>query len=191
MKDVVLDKCTQRWERMYHPAIVIAYYLDPRYHNQGLTEEYPFSMIVEEASKFVDQNLSGQLVKELLWYNNKTGPFSSSIFWKSEAIANPIDWWNGFQQEIPVLGKFAIKLMSIPASNAASERNWSNFGFIQNIKRNRLTNERAFKLVSIYTNLRLANGQKLSDDNMEEEELENLNEIIVIEESEESNIEHL
>ena len=81
--------------------------------------------------------------------------------------------------------------MSIPASNAASERNWSNFGFIQNIKRNRLTNERAFKLVSIYTNLRLANGQKLSDDNMEEEELENLNEIIVIEESEESNIEHL
>ena len=180
MKDVVLDKCTQRWERMYHPAIVIAYYLDPRYHNQGLTEEYPFSMI-----------LSGQLVKELLWYNNKTGPFSSSIFWKSEAIANPIDWWNGFQQEIPVLGKFAIKLMSIPASNAASERNWSNFGFIQNIKRNRLTNERAFKLVSIYTNLRLANGQKLSDDNMEEEELENLNEIIVIEESEESNIEHL
>jgi len=176
---------------MYHPAIVIAHYLDPRYHNQGLTEEYPFSMIAEEASKFVNQDLGSQLVKELLWYNNKTGPFNSSIFWKSEVIANPIDWWNGFQQEVPVLGKFAVKLMSIPASNAASERNWSNFGFIQNIKRNRLTNERAFKLVSIYTNLRLANGQKLSDNDIEEEELENLDEIIVIEESEESNIEYL
>src|SRR5947208_10404618 len=154
---------------MYYLAIVIAYYLDPRYHNQGLTEEYPFSMIVEEASKFVDQDLSGQLVKELLWYNNKTGPFNSSIFWKPEAIANPIDWWNGFQQEVPVLGKFAVKLMSIPASNAASERNWSNFGFIQNIKRNRLTNERTFKLISIYANLRLINGQKL-DDIIEEQE---------------------
>lgn len=176
---------------MYHPAIVIAYYLDPRYHGQDLTDEYPFSMIAEEASKFVDQDLSGQLVKELLWYNNKTGPFNSSIFWKSEAINDPIDWWNGFQQEVPILSKFAVKLMSIPASNAASERNWSNFGFIQNIKRNRLTNERTFKLVSIYSNLRLTNGQKLNDDdNINEEELENSDEIIVIEESEESNIEY-
>ncbi|CAB4443755.1 unnamed protein product [Rhizophagus irregularis] len=157
---------------MYHPAIVIAYYLDPRYHGQDLTDEYPFSMIAEETSKF---DLSGQLVKELLWYNNKIGP---------------IDWWNGFQQEVPVLSKFAVKLMSIPASNAASERNWSNFGFIQNIKRNRLTNERTFKLVSIYSNLRLANGQKLNNDNINKEELENLDEIIVIEESEKSNIEH-
>src|SRR5438034_6888492 len=95
-----------------------------------------------------------------------------------------------FNKKYQFLVSFAVKLMSIPASNAASERNWSNFGFIQNIKRNRLTNERTFKLVSIYSNLRLANGQKLNDDNINEEELENLDEIIVIEESEESNIEH-
>src|SRR5437762_9093402 len=30
LKDIILDKCTLRWEKMYHPAIVIAYYLDPR-----------------------------------------------------------------------------------------------------------------------------------------------------------------
>ncbi|GET03902.1 zinc finger BED domain-containing protein RICESLEEPER 2-like [Rhizophagus clarus] len=138
LKDIILDKCTLRWEKMYHPAIVIAYYLDPRYHGQDLIDEYLFSMIAEETSKFVNQDLSGQLVKELLWYNNKTGPFNSSIFWKLEAISNPIDWWNGFQQEVPVL----------------------------------------------------TNGQKLNDDNINEEELENLDEIIVIEESEESNIEH-
>ena len=65
---------------MYHPAIIIAYYLDPRYHGRDLTDEYPFSMIAEETSKFVDQDLSGQLVKELLWYNNKTESFNSSIF---------------------------------------------------------------------------------------------------------------
>ena len=92
LKDIILDKCTLRWEKMYHPAIVIAYYLDSRYHDRDLTDEYPFSMIAEETSKFVDQDLSGQLVKELLWYNNKTGPFNSLIFWKLEAINNPIDW---------------------------------------------------------------------------------------------------
>ncbi|CAG8608666.1 13612_t:CDS:2 [Rhizophagus irregularis] len=149
---------------VYHPAIVIAYYLDPRYHGQDLTDKYTFSMIAEETSKFVNRDLSGQL------------------------IIQPIDWWNGFQQEVPVLNKFAVKLMSIPALNAASERNWSNFGLFQNIKRNRLTSERTFKLVSIYSNLRLANGQKLNDNNKNEEKLGNLDEIIVIEESEESNI---
>ncbi|PKY54651.1 hypothetical protein RhiirA4_448096 [Rhizophagus irregularis] len=122
LKDIILDKCTLHWKKMYYPAIVIAYYLDPRYH--------------EETSKFVNQDLSGQLVKELLWYNNKTGPFNSSIFWKLKAINNSIDWWNGFQQEVPVL----------------------------------------------------TNGQKLNDNNKNEEELGNLDEIIVIEESEESNI---
>ena len=142
-------------------------------------------------------------------YNNKTGPFGISMFWELEAIKNPIDWWHRFQKEVPALGKLAIKLMSIPASSAASERNWSNFGFIQNIKRNRLTNERTFKLVSIYANLRLTNNQKLDDDIMDElqknqlsleieineevvkeSENENENEIIIVEESEESEIEN-
>ena len=80
--------------------------------------------------------------------------------------------------------------MSISASNATSKRNWSNFSFIQNIKKNRLANERTFKLVSIYSNLHLTNGRKLNDDNINEKELENLDEIIAIEESEESNIEY-
>ena len=44
--------------------------------------------------------------------------------------------------------------MSIPASFAAAERNWLNFGFIHNLKQNRLTNEYAFKLVSIYSYFR-------------------------------------
>ena len=119
---------------MYNPIIIIAYYLDPRYHGQVLTEKYSFTFIAKEISKYISQDLSGQLAKELLYYNNKTGPFSLSMFWESEATKNPIDWWNGMQSEVPILGKFALKLMSIPASNAASERNWSNFGFIQNIK---------------------------------------------------------
>lgn len=177
---------------MFHPAIIVAYYLDPRYRGQLLSENYPFSTIVEEASKFVNQNSSGQLAKELLWYNNKTGPFGKSIFWELEVVNNPIDWWNGLQKEVPTLGNLAIKLMSIPASTAASERNWSNFGFIQNIKRNRLTNERTFKLVSIYANLRLTNGQKLSD-NMENNEKEQQNQELEIEsekEFEDSKIEN-
>ena len=43
---------------MYHPAIIVAYYLDPRYHGQALSEEYSFSTIAKEASQFVNQNLN-------------------------------------------------------------------------------------------------------------------------------------
>jgi len=63
-----------------------------------LTEEYSFTTIANEISQFIDQDLSGQLAKELLWYNNKSGSFSISMFWKLEAIEDPIDWWNGLQQ---------------------------------------------------------------------------------------------
>ncbi len=44
--------------------------------------------------------------------------------------------------------------MSISASSAAAERNWLNFGFIHNLRWNRLTNKHAFKLVSIYSYFR-------------------------------------
>ena len=204
-KSIILTRYTQRWKKMYHPAIIVAYYLDPRYRGHALSEEYPFLTIAEEVSKFVNQNSSGQLIRELLWYNNKTGLFGKSIFWELEALNNPINWWNGLRKEVPILGKLAIKLMSIPASTASSECNWSNFGFIQNIKRNRLTNERTFRLVSIYANLRLINGQKLNDINIEDDdeqnqlelemksmgETENENEVILVEESDESKIDNL
>ena len=30
-KNIILNKYEQRWKKMYHPAIIVAYYLDPRY----------------------------------------------------------------------------------------------------------------------------------------------------------------
>ena len=48
-------------------------------------------MIANEISQFIDQNLSGQLAKELLWYNSKTGQFNLSIFQKLEATKDLIN----------------------------------------------------------------------------------------------------
>jgi len=106
---------------------------------------------LEETSKLVNEESRGQLAKELLQYHNKSGPFECEYLWFDEVIENPNIWWAVLQTEIPILGTIASKLMLIPASSAAAERNWSHFGFIHNLKRNRLTNERIFKLVSIYS----------------------------------------
>ena len=49
----------------------------------------------------------------------------------------------------------ALKILSIPATSAASERNWSAFNFIYTKLRNRLHNERVEKIVFIYWNLKI------------------------------------
>ena len=80
LKNIILEKYQQCWEKMYNPAIIISYYLDLRYHGQALKEEYSFTVIANEISKYVNQDSSGQLAEELLNYNIKTGPFSLSMF---------------------------------------------------------------------------------------------------------------
>ena len=49
----------------------------------------------------------------------------------------------------------ALKILSIPATSAASERNWSAFSFIHIKLCNRLHNERVEKIVFIYWNLKI------------------------------------
>jgi hypothetical protein len=55
----------------------------------------------------------------------------------------------------PTLSNVAIRVLSIPATSAASERNWSTFGFIHSKLRNRLHEERVEKIVYLFWNLRI------------------------------------
>lgn len=41
-------------------------------------------------------------------------------------------------------------------SSSAAERNWSTYGFIHSLRRNRLTSRRAEKLVAVHSSLRLS-----------------------------------
>lgn len=119
------------------------------------------SYILEETSKLVCAESRGQLAQELLQYHNKSGPFECEHLWSDEAVRDPNTWWAVLRTERPVIGAIASKLMTIPASSAAAERNWSHFGFIHNLKRNRLTNERIFKLVSVYSYYRTLQKPKI------------------------------
>ena len=78
---------------------------------------------MEETSKLVNAESHGQLTKELFQYYSKSGLFESEYLWTDEATDNPIIWWAAFEVELPILSILAKKLMSIPASSAAAERN--------------------------------------------------------------------
>ncbi|CAG8741132.1 6110_t:CDS:2, partial [Dentiscutata erythropus] len=53
------------------------------------------------------------------------------------------------------LSEVALKVFSIPASSASSERNWFTFGFTLSKNHNRLNVKRVEKLVYLYWNLRI------------------------------------
>ena len=74
----------------------------------------------------------------------------------------PLKWWGLVAGRYPALSHVALKVFSIPATSAASERNWSAFGFIHSKLRNRLSNEQVEKIVYIYWNLRILREMKQS-----------------------------
>ena len=64
-------------------------------------------------------------------------------------------WWQTAGSECPELQRVACRVLAQPTSACACERNWSSFGFIHRPIRNRLTPDRAAKLVYVFSNLRM------------------------------------
>ncbi len=67
---------------------------------------------------------------------------------------NLLEWWSKESVSIsyPTVSKVAMKLVSIPASAAISERTWSLVGLIWNQLRNRLESDRVGRLVFLKSN---------------------------------------
>jgi hypothetical protein len=112
---------------------------------------------------YPDVEQRGRILDLIGDFRAKRGPFNAShLAWQ---LAGPkmkisaLEWWrtNFVEGEGHHLRSLALRILSVPASSASSERNWSTFGYIQDKKRNRLTPERCVKLVFLYWNLRLIN----------------------------------
>ena len=92
-----------------------------------------------------------------------------------------MSYWFSDGNDWPLLQKVALRVFSMACSSAASERNFSTFGFIHSKMRNRLTEESVRKLVYIKTNsLQLSDQlmqQHLEDVDSEEEE-DNANQLM-------------
>ena len=69
---------------------------------------------------------------------------------------NPVRWWICHGANGVHLQNLAIRVLSQVASSSSAERNWSTYGFIHSVKRNRLGSQKAEDLVYVHSNLRLA-----------------------------------
>ncbi|CAG8445324.1 10092_t:CDS:2 [Scutellospora calospora] len=158
----IYDIITKRWNIIYDPVIEIAYLLDSRFQGKSLAND-----IMTTVSDFIEKyypKTCTKIYSQLLEYLAYTGPFNNNMAWETVNTTDQITWWTGnFLYSAPELTQFAKRILMIPTSSAASERNWSVFSYIHSKNRNRLISSKVFKLVYIYSNYRLKISQYINE----------------------------
>jgi hypothetical protein len=142
-----------RWNNyIKHDAHLIANLLDPRYLGRDLSE-FEQQGAISYLQTFFESN------SQKIECNVELGKFNSRIktldVIRRDALAKltPMQFWTGFD-DFPLLKHIAVKVFALKTSASSCERMWSGYGFIQNRVRNRLTSERARKLLYLFMNLR-------------------------------------
>jgi hypothetical protein len=155
------DAWEYRKEFLYSPAMSLAFELNPLCR---VTPGKSDAFRAEHRKKGLDflrvivpdVAVRELVTNEYLQYVARVGPFAPE-FWTSieSETVDAITWWKVMEDfGAKRLAPIAIRLLSVPISSAAAERNWSLYGFIHNQRRNRLSNDRAQKLVFVCSALR-------------------------------------
>jgi hypothetical protein len=75
---------------------------------------------------------------------------------EERSTMNLVRWWICNGENGVHLQNLGIRVLSQVASSSLAKRNWSTYGFIHFVKRNRLGSQKAEDLVYVHSNLRLA-----------------------------------
>ncbi|CAG8711336.1 14867_t:CDS:1, partial [Cetraspora pellucida] len=156
-KQYVSTRIQHRWDRMYHPLFLVCWSLHPQYVLSNAIRPELATVIKKEASLLFESLFPNKDIirfrKQLIDWKNKAYPFDFEGNWDDYLIKDPVYFWNNFQSEVPELALFASRIMSIPPTSADSERFWSVISNIHTPRRNKLTNDNAFKLTCIRWNM--------------------------------------
>ena len=138
----------------------MAHYLNPK-----ILPEVRVDIITSKVLDYVDSmrgtmisdDVADKVLAQLNLFHGKHGPFERTSLWNSSRSLTPLQWWGGMiKASVPELSAFATKVLSIPATSADAERNFSSFGFIHSKSRNRLSTEKATTSTFVFCNLRLS-----------------------------------
>ena len=95
------------------------------------------------------------LSAEVSPFQNQTGIFAKPVLWSQvRKLAGHI-WWQKFGSQCPTLRWLAMRILPQTTSAAAAESAWSEFDYVFNRRRNRLSKHRASQLVYVHCNARL------------------------------------
>ncbi|CAL5368560.1 unnamed protein product [Camellia sinensis] len=174
--DKIHEILEARWTKSNTPLHGIAHSLVPKYYHESWLQGG--SNGIRRLAPHEDEEVSTNRSKcfERLFQKNTThlrnvyveyGAFSSGSGYfnqphviEARMYEEPISWWANHGASTPLLQGLASKLLSQPASSSCCERNWSTYGHIHSIKRNRLASSRAEDLVFVHYNIRMLSRKK-------------------------------
>ena len=111
--------------------------------------------------KYPNKNTAGvkefcvKVNEQLQLYRDGVGAFGRSWLMDTAEKMPAHHWWAQYGSSVPQLQAFACLVLSQAGSSSICERINSEFAFIADRRRNRLSHARANKLVSCFHNLRL------------------------------------
>eukprot|EP00253_Pinus_taeda_P026903 PITA_26903 len=162
----VKDIVTKRWNKMTTPLHLLAYALHPKYYHSKILS-LPGRAAPNRDSEAVqgyktalrkiyrEVGIAKDVRDEFGAFVQSTGIFSDPIAMDDRGHMDPITWWGFHGGDSTYLSTLATRLLSQVASSSSAERNWSTYGFIHSVKRNRLGAAKVEDLVYVHSNLRL------------------------------------
>ena len=94
------------------------------------------------------------------YYKSKKGIFAREYIIDGAETTPAYLWWDSNGGSVPELQAVARLVLAQPASASIIERINSEFAFVKDRRRNRLSHQKANKLVSLFHNLRLLRRQR-------------------------------
>lgn len=131
---------------------LVANYLHPSFRGAKLSPEQ-----LDDVDDFLFSELDVEGFKDLHAFKTNAGIFGilkNKQEQQKSTMSSAVFWGMAFRKH-PSLATLAEKLNNIPASSAQLERIFSNWSYVHNRIRNRLTFDRSKKLLHVYHALKL------------------------------------
>lgn len=141
----ILDK-----HNVFSNEAIIAHVLDPKYRGAKLPVP-----LRERADDAIILQLDAQGQSSYLQYTQQVGRFAT--------LKNDLSlevYWKLAKSGHPSLAELAQEHTHVPASSASLERLFSNWGYVHDKVRNRLTIDKSEKLIYIYYSHRVTRSRK-------------------------------
>lgn len=167
-KKRILNAIEARKNNCLKPMHLAAYMLDPK--SQGVELQEDEEIAAMEFIHGIGCQLNLDVMVDLANYRAKEGLWGKAFVWNNIENIDAVVWWKGICKARP-LGQVALRCLTAPCTSAATERSFSKQGHIHNLKRNRLTADRAAKISYISYNWNLLNQKEVADEEEEEEQL--------------------
>ncbi|KAK9291904.1 hypothetical protein L1049_019855 [Liquidambar formosana] len=144
----------RRSDNIIHPIHAAAAFLNPTYM---CSENFRENREMKDGISFILENLVATEEKEVFMgqvqlYRMKVSSLFTTASMTMLKTSHPRIWWDYCGDSLPILRKYAIRILSQPCSSSSCERNWNAFEAAQTKKRNRLAPKMLDNLVYVRMN---------------------------------------